>query len=85
MATSILLFLSLLPVQPPMERYAPDSRAGQAAFTTAPFEGPEPLCWVRAEAVDEEGEEEEFEGQQPAYHPFDEVSVDGLSLKGESI
>jgi hypothetical protein len=72
MATSILLFLALLPVQLPSDSCLPGSRARQTALSALPFDEQDPLYWRRAEAVDEE--EEKFDGQQPAYRPLDEVS-----------
>jgi hypothetical protein len=73
MATSVLLVLALLPAQPPIDPDLPDPGAVQSALSPPPFEGHDPLGLIRAEAADEEGEEEEFDGQGQAYHPLDGV------------
>src|SRR4051812_41400513 len=65
MLTSILLLLALPPADVPPGTRIADSRARQAALALPASGGEARLDWMRAEAFDEESEEEEFGVQEP--------------------
>jgi len=73
MLTSILLYFALLPAPTPLDPGLRHARPGQAALGTQPGGEPGPLCLVRAEAADEESEEEDWDGPILANHPMAKV------------
>jgi len=74
MVTSILLYVVLLPVQAPLDSSRLQAGSAQPALCTPSGEEPGPLRFVRAEAADEESEEEDWDGQVLADHPLAEVN-----------
>jgi hypothetical protein len=68
MMTSILLWLILLPARQAPDSRLQDARVPETTLSPAPVERDD-LPWLaRADAVDEEDDEEEFLGQGPAAH-----------------
>jgi hypothetical protein len=78
MLTSIFLCLALLPAQFPLQPCLPDVRAELPALARPPIERPDPLGLICAEIADEESEEEEDEGPEPADHRLAVIVDAGL-------
>lgn len=66
MATLLLVSLALLSGHHLPDSGPSDSWVDRAAFAPVPFDAQEPLCVIRDDAADEENNEEEECGQEPA-------------------